>query len=173
MEIINSVVAFFNHPFFIIIGGIATLIMILGFIYGIWLIIAGVLPVWYRLGKGLANREVAVFASSDAFERIKTSLLDTGIFKTKNIIHVGLNNIDKAKGRTIFLVDWRSFQDKIDQVFSCTKNHQTAVIIYAEPGSIPTQKMSEIANRSNTIVVNFRGRFLNDILTSLITTSCE
>ena len=35
------------------------------------------------------------------------------------------------------------------------------------------KKMNDIANRPNTVVVNFRGRLLNDILTSLITTSYD
>jgi hypothetical protein len=46
-------------------------------------------------------------------------------------------------------------------------------VIYAKPASIPPDKMDNIANRSNTVVVNFRGRLLNDILTSLITTSYD
>jgi hypothetical protein len=74
---------------------------------------------------------------------------------------------------TIFLVDWESFGDKIDQVFSARKNHQTAIVIFAKPASIPNEKMADIANRANTVVVNFRGRLLNDILTTLITTSYE
>lgn len=46
-------------------------------------------------------------------------------------------------------------------------------MIYAKPASIPHEKMSDIANRANTVVVNFRGRLLNDVLTSLITTSYD
>lgn len=78
-----------------------------------------------------------------------------------------------TKDETIFLVDWETFGDKIEQIFSARKNHQTAIVIYAKPASIPQEKMSDIANRANTVVVNFRGRLLNDILTSLITTSYD
>jgi len=104
---------------------------------------------------------------------LKNSLIDSNIFKKKNIIHINSNNIDKAKDETIFLVDWETFGDKIEQIFSARKNHQTAIVIYAKPASIPQDKMSDIANRENTVVVNFRGRLLNDILTSLITTSYD
>lgn len=166
-------IAFFNHPFFIVVGGLATIFMIGGFLYTVWLVVSGVLPVWYRLGMGLSARKVAVFASREAFESIKTSLMDSRIFKDKNIIHIASNNIDKAKGQTIFLVDWETFKEQIEQVFSARKNDQTAIVIYAKPASIPQDKMSDIGNRANTVVVNFRGRLLNDILTSLVTTVYE
>lgn len=80
---IDSVIYFFNHPFFIVIGGMATVIMIGGFLYAIWVVISGVFPVWYRLGIGLAKRRVAVFASMEHFEEIKTLLVDSTIFKEK------------------------------------------------------------------------------------------
>ena len=56
---------------------------------------------------------------------------------------------------------------------SSRKDQNTAVIIFAKPGSVPNEKMAEIGNRSNTVVVNFKGRLLNDILNSLITTSFD
>ena len=171
MKLMNAIIAFFNHPFFIIVGGIASLFMIGAFAYTAYLIIKGVFPVWYRLGIGLSKRKVAVFASREAFESIKTSLVDSMIFKDKNVIPITLDNIDKAKDQTIFLIDWETFKEQIEQVFSARKNHQTAIVVYAKPASIPPEKMIDIANRANTVVVNFRGRLLNDILTSLITTS--
>ena len=173
MPDISKIIDFFNHPFFIVIGGLATVFMIFGFLYVAYLVIKGVLPVWYRLGIGLSERKVAIFGSLEVFESIKTSLTDSKIFKEKNIVHIKLDNIDKAKDETIFLIDLETFGDKIEQVFSARKNHQTAIVIYAKPASIPNEKMSDIANRANTVVVNFRGRLLNDILTSLITTSYD
>lgn len=169
----DSIIGFFNHPFFIVVGGIATIVMIGVFLYTVWLVVVGVFPVWYRLGIGLSKRKVAIFASTENFGNIKASLADSMIFKEKNVIHITLDNIDKAKDQTIFLVDWETFKEQIEQVFSARKNHQTAVVIYAKPATIPQEKMNDIANRANTVVVNFRGRLLNDILTSLITTSYE
>jgi hypothetical protein len=170
---INSVTVFFNHPFFIVAGGMGTILMICFLIYTIFLVLKGIVPVWYRLGIGLSKRRVAIFASNDNFENIRASLLDSLIFKEKNIVHIPSSNIDKAKDQTIFLVDWETFKDEIEQVFSARKNHQTAVVIYAKPASITSEKMNDIGNRPNTVVVNFRGRLLNDILTSLITTVYE
>lgn len=45
----QSIIDFFNHPFFIVVGGIATTVMVLGFLYTLFLIFKGVIPVWYRL----------------------------------------------------------------------------------------------------------------------------
>lgn len=166
----KEIIAFFNHPFFIVVGGLATISMISGFFYIAWLVVTGVFPVWYRLGIGLSRRKVAVFASREAYESIKVSLVDSMIFKDKNVVHIASNNIDKAKGQTIFLVDWETFKEEIERVFSARKDDQTAIVIYAKPATIPPEKMNDIGNRPNTIVVNFRGRLLNDILISLITT---
>lgn len=169
----KEIIAFFNHPFFIVIGGLATIFIIGSFIYTICLVVTGVLPVWYRLGMGISRRKVAVFGSREAFESIKTSLIDSKIFKDRNIIHIASNNIEKAKDQTIFLVDWETFKEEIERVFSARRNDQTAIVIYAKPASIPADKMNDIGNRANTVVVNFRGRLLNDILTSLVTTGYE
>lgn len=164
---------FYNHPLFIIVGGLTVTLGVLGFLYKVICWIFGITPVVFRLGVALWKRRVAIFGSTEAFESIKTSLLDSNIFKNKNILHISSDNIDKARDETIFLVDWETFGNKIEQVFSARKNHQTAIVIYAKPASILQDKMNDIANRANTVVVNFRGRLLNDILTSLITTSYD
>lgn len=169
----NQITNFFNHPLFIWAGGVTVTMAFIGFIYGLACWAFGITPIIFRLGIALWERKVAIFGIDRAFESLKDSLIDSKIFKSKNIIHVHPDNIDKAKDKTIFLVDWETFGDKIEQIFSARKSHQTAIVIYAKPASIPPEKMNEIANRPNTVVVNFRGRLLNDILTCLITTSYD
>jgi hypothetical protein len=169
----QTVIDFFNHPFFIIVGGLTTFVFVIGIFYRIITMFIGVTPIVLRLGFALWGREVAIFSSEEAFKDLESSLLDSKIFKNKNIIHIRPNNIEKSKKKTIFLVDWDSFGDKIEQVFNSREDEQTPVIIYAKPQSIALEKMNDIANRPNTVVVNFKGRLLNDILTSLITTSYE
>lgn len=168
-EIIN----FFNHPFFILVGGIVTTLVVLGIIYRTVCWVTGITPTLLRLGTALWDRRVAIFASLDAFQSLKDTIVNSGIFREKNVLHIPQNNIDKAKDETVFLVDWETFGGEIEHVFAARKNHQTAIVIYARPASIPHEIMADIANRANTVVVNFRGRLLNDILTSLITTSYE
>jgi hypothetical protein len=173
LQIFQQITNFFNHPVFIIAGGITITIAILGVIYKIICMIIGVTPIVFRLGVAIWKRKIAIFSSVEGFEVLKESILDSGIFKEKNIVHIKNCNLDRSKGESIFLVDWETCGDEIEKIFSCRKNHQTSVIIYAKPGSIPHDKMNDIANRSNTVVVNFRGRLLNDILTSLLTTAYE
>ncbi len=168
------IVTFFNHPFFIIIGGISTILIILCFCYTVFLMIKGVFPVWYRLGMGLSKRKIAIFASTE-FESLKRMLIDSKIFKEKNILQVNKNDLKKAEKETLFLVHWKDYQNKIDDILAIKKD-STALIVYApqNEGRIePADKMEKINSHRNTIVVNFRGRLLSDILISLITTSYE
>ncbi len=169
----QAIVDFFNHPFFITVGGLTTTVFVVGIFYKLITMFLGVSPIVFRLGLALWKREVAIFASLEVYESLKSSLIDSKIFQERNIVHIKIDNIDKAKNKTIFLIDWKSFGDQIDSVFSSRHSDQTAIVIYAKPQSIPHDKMNDIANRPNTVVVNFRGRLLNDILTSLITTSYE
>lgn len=172
-NLFTQITNFYNHPLFIIVGGLTVTLGVIGFLYKVICWIFGITPIVIRLGIALWKRKVAIFGSVEVFESIKSSLLDSKIFKEKNIVHIKSDNIDKANDETIFLVDWETSGSQIEQIFSARSNHQTAIVIYAKPASIPQEKMSDIANRANTVVVNFRGRLLNDILTSLITTSYD
>lgn len=171
--IMSEIIKFFDHPLFTVIGGITVISGLLAVIYRIVCWAFGITPIVFRLGMAIWKRKVAIFADDDMYGRLKDTLIDSRIFKDKNIVHIRKDNIEKAKGVTIFLVDWETYKDQIEQVFGARKNDQTAIVIYARPASIPKKKMNDIANRENTVVVNFRGRLLNDILTSLITTSYE
>ena len=102
-------------------------------------------------------------------------LIDSKIFKGKNILQVNKNDLKKAEKETLFLVHWKDYQDEIDDILAIKKD-STALIVYApqNEGRIePADKMEKINYHRNTIVVNFRGRLLSDILISLITTSYE
>jgi 5S rRNA maturation endonuclease (ribonuclease M5) len=173
MNIIQPVIDFFNHPIFIIVGGITVVLSVIGIVYRIACIILGVTPLVFRIGKAIWRRKVAIIGTYEAYSSLKNCITDTDIFKKGNVIHIPLDNIEKAKEHTILLVDWETSGNQIDQIFVARKNHNTAVIIFAKAGSIPHEKMAEIGNKSNTVVVNFKGRLLNDILNSLITTSFD
>lgn len=170
----TTIINFFNHPFFIIVGGLTTILMIAGFLYTTYLVIKGIFPVWYRLGLGLSKRKIAIFASTE-FESLKSMLVDSKIFEGKNVIQINKNDLNKAEKETIFLVHWKDYQEKIDDILALKKD-STALVVYApqSEGRIePQEKMDKINSHRNTVVVNFRGRLLNDILTSLITTSYD
>ena len=172
-EKIDLILSFFNHPFFIFVGGVTVIFGTFGVFRQLFCWLLGISPIAIRLGVALSKRRVAIFGSPQAFESLKSSLVDSGIFKEKNVICIHADNFEKAQLETVYLVDWESFGEKIEQIFLLRKSHQIALIIYAKPGSIPQDQMNIIANRPNTVVVNFRGRLLNDILTSMMTTAYE
>ena len=167
----ESIITFFNHPFFIVVGGLTVCLAILSILYGVLCWFFGITPILLRLGNALWKRRVAIFASNEAYQSLKATLTDSKLFVEETVTCITLDNIDKAKDETLFLVDWETFGTQIESVFAARSNHQTPIIIFAKPASIPHETMNDIANRANTVVVNFRGRLLNDVLTSLMTTS--
>ncbi|QWD79265.1 hypothetical protein ICV01_06330 [Polynucleobacter sp. MWH-Spelu-300-X4] len=173
MSIFEQAALIFNHPLFNIVGGISVSITFIAITYKVVCFFWGVTPLMLRLGISLWKRKVAIFGDESSFSSLKLMLIDSGIFKEKNIIKIDLIDLAKAKKLDIFLVDWNSSKDHINQIFDFRPNNQTPVIIFASPGKIPEENLSDIANRSNTVIVNFRGRLINDLLTSLVTTSYD
>ena len=169
MEVITN---FFNHPFFVIFGGIATVIgLVLGF-YGVYLWMKGVLPVIIRLGKGLSKREIAILSDSENYNNLKHILVDSKMFKEENITNIDKTSFKKAENYTLMLMHWKSFENQLDKILDLKKDSDV-LIIYAphEDGRIENKEMKQINEHRNTLVVNFRGRLLNDILVSMMTSS--
>lgn len=169
----NEIINFFNHPFFIVVGGASTLVAIMTLIYGIYIVLNGVMPVWIRLGKSLSNKKIAIYAEND-FESLKSLLSDSGIFKIKNIEKISNDSLAKGESHTMMLVNYIDFKDKIEEIINYKKDSD-ALIIYAphSSGTIEHILMQKINESRNSIVVNMRGRLLNDIFTSMITTTYE
>ncbi|MCI5120962.1 MAG: hypothetical protein D3908_07215 [Candidatus Electrothrix sp. AUS4] len=168
---LQTVISFFSHPFFVIVGGLTTVSAIAGAAYTLYLLIKGVFPVWVRLGLGLSKREIAVFAEGE-YGNLRDILVDSGIFKAKNIKKIDKQLIKKAETISLFLVHWKCFESEIDSILAI-KRYSDALIIYApqHEGFIDKDILSKINAQPNSIIVNFRGRLLNDILISIITTS--
>ena len=135
---------------------------------------AGISPALWRLGKGLACRKIAVFAEANNFNSLKNLLIDSNLFKEKNIIQIATNELKKAEKYSLFLAHWKSIASHLDSILSVKKDG-TALLIYApqEEGFISKEAIAKINEHRNVLVVNFRGRLLNDIVLSLITTSYE
>ncbi len=169
----EGILLFFSHPVFTIIGGISTLLVLFGFLYAFISTIKGVLPALIRLGSGLSNRKIAVFGGS-RFDELKNLLVDSGIFKERNIIQINSNEIEKAADITLMLVYWKDFSQQIDQIFH-VKKYSDALIVYAPPedGWLSDKDRNKINSKQNSLLVNFRGRLLNDIMASIITTTCK
>ncbi|MGD9212943.1 MAG: hypothetical protein PVI90_19315 [Desulfobacteraceae bacterium] len=162
---------FFNHPFFMIVGGITSIIAVCSVFTTLLLVMKGIVPVWYRLGFSLSKRKIAIFSDSK-FNELKDILLDSGMFQNKNIMKIDEAALKKAKETSFYLIHYSFCKKMIDDIISMKKDRD-AMIIYAPQDEGPIEKdvLNKINSQRNTIVVNFRGRLLNDVLVSMITTS--
>lgn len=157
-----------------IIGYISTGIVVIAFFIAIYKWVVGISPALWRLGKGLASRKIAIFASGDDFTSLQDLLVDSNLFKAKNICKITDQECRKAEGYSLFLVHWKSASSHFDEVLNAKKD-ATALIVYApqNEGILSPEDIKKINLHRNAILVNMRGRLLNDIVTSLITTSYE
>lgn len=158
---------------------VSTLAILPVIVKGISLWLKGILPILLRLGKGLAESEIAIFAKSDHYSTLENLLLDSGLFPPQKILKISSNgDIGRAQKASLYLVFWHDWYDEdnnindIDHILS-QKRDKIPLIIYAPQalGFIPKNKMVQLNQQRNTTVTNFRGRLLNDIMISLITGS--
>ena len=174
LEGLKDIVAFFNHPFFIVMGGVSTVFIISGFIATAYWVARGALPLLMRLGIGLSKRKIAVFVKKEHADLVDF-IVDSGIFRPKNVIGISPDSISKAKEEkaTIYLVYWEDFQQAALEKIIQGKEYSTALIVYVPHGvnAIGPNMLERINKEPNSTVVRFRGRLLNDILTSVLTTS--
>jgi hypothetical protein len=158
-----------------IIGLIETIILVIGIIWGIVLWGRGIFPALLRLGNGLAKRKIAIFAKGDNLVSLTNLLLDSKLFRRKNIVEITKKeDIGRAECATMYLVFWHDWADDITKILN-KKPDECALIVYApyEKGRIPDDQMRNLDGKRHTAVTNFRGRLLNDIVTAMITTSYE
>ena len=155
---------------------ITTVIFLVTLAFGIYAWLSGILPALWRLGNGFSKRQIAIFAKGDTLISLKSLLLDTDLFNKKNIIDISSeSDFGRAERATLFLVSWDDWQqEKIDEILRAKKDN-TALVVYAPKGpkSIPDNKFAELNSKRNVMVTNFRGRLLNDIVVSLMTTSYQ
>lgn len=158
-----------------ILGYISTVIVLGGFLIGLVNWARGIFPAIFRLGKGLANRKIAILASGDNQSSLKSLLLDSGLFKKNNITEVtSMGDFGRAENSSVYLVFWHDWEDDFEKLFSRTKDG-TALIVYAplELGIISDEHLKLINEKRHATVTNFRGRLLNDIVISMITTGFD
>lgn len=157
------------------LGYIATVLVIVSAIGAFILWARGIAPVLIRLGNGLSRRKIAVFAKGAMLSSLEDLLRDSKIFNHTRIIKIGhRGDIGKAEPATVYLVYWPDWKDELAEI-AANKPDAVALIVYAphEHGQIPRDIMIAIEQQRNVIVNNFRGRLLNDIVVSMITTSYE
>ena len=168
----QQIVGFFNHPFFIIVGALSSIVMISGFLITLWKVLRGNLPVWFRLGMGLYKRKIAVFAESELLP-LKNMLLDSKLFNKDNIIEIDKSSLNRSESASLHLVYWPEFGNRIDEILHNKKDRDAMIVYCPAPERIDDHQMAKINMKRNVFVVNFRGRPLNDILIAMMTTACR
>lgn len=170
---------FFNHPFFITVGGIFTLAAVFSLLLTFIFWVLGITPLLWRLGLGRWIRKIAVVADDKVCSELKKDLVDSGIFRESNIKPISKNHLSQIKNHSLILVHYQSFNENEIRQMLNDKQSSAGMIFYfpdfnpSEGQKIPDNMVQEIGRKENTVVVNFRGRLLNDIITTLITTSYE
>lgn len=163
MEAITKILDWLGYP--------GTIISIAVGLYAAYLLLRGIAPVLIRLGNGLSRRKIAVFARGDSLRSLEALLEDCKLFRKSSVIPIaGREDFGKAEDATVFLMNWADFEEHIDVILRMKKD-KTPLIVHAAPRAIPEPVMAKLANERNVAVCNFRGRLLNDLVTSMITTS--
>lgn len=156
-------------------GYVQTGVVLVGFAITIWVFARGIAPALWRLGNGLAKRKIALFAKGDNVASLRDLLLDSKLIQPENIIEITrVEDVGRAEPATLYLVFWHDWAVDIDAILD-EKPDKCALIVYApyDKDRIPTDQMKKLDGKRHTAVTNFRGRLLNDIVASMITTSYE
>lgn len=175
----EAIINFFNHPFFIILGGICAILLIIGILLNFIFWILGITPLIWRLGYGRWTRKIAIVANTETYNNLKKDLVDSGIFRASRIQHITDQSLSDVKDHNLLLVHYQSFTEEDIKIILANKKSSAGMVFYfmgfspQDGQTIPNEIRDKISNSANTSIVNFRGRLLNDIITTLITTSYE
>lgn len=162
LETTDSVLSIIEH----LIAILSALWLISGFLFGFFKLLA-------RFGT-IHSRKISIVADVGDFDALKTDLTNTGIFKGSKVSRIDNQHLGNVRNSKLLLVDYRYVTD--DQLTDILrdKNPKCGLIIYAPrvtpPKQLPNDLMEKIGNHPYTLVVNFRGRLVNDVLTAMMTT---
>lgn len=166
----EDLATFFDSPFFAIVRGVSTSIIIITTIAFVWGTFRGFIPVLWRLGKSLNKRKIALYAESNATS-LRNLLQDSKFIKRKNIETISKAEIKKGAENSMMIIYYPDFKDQILEILNHKKDSDS-LIIYApqSEGRIDQEIMDKVCDERNTIITNMRGRLLNDVITAMITT---
>lgn len=160
-----------------IVGTLTTLIAVIAFLVAAISWLLGISPLLYRLGFGRWSRKISVLAASDSFASIRNDLVSSGVFREKNIEQITNKSIAKVSDSNLLLVDYGSFTDKEMRTIISNKKSGAGMVVYfpdfSPTNHVPDDVMKLINNEPHSVLVNFRGRLINDILITLLSTSYD
>ncbi len=135
------------------------------------LVAMGIVRVLFRMSWALSKNKIAIFSNVNGFDNIRQVLVDSGLFKKKNIHHIDQGRVMAAASMDLFVLHWPCFKEKIDDVLSIKKD-AVGLVVYApqEDGRVTEDNIEKLNQHRNVALVNFRGRLLQDVFVSTITT---
>lgn len=160
--------------FFEIVGIITTTVTIFGGIALFLGWLSGVFLVMKRLGLGRWYRKILIVSTNDGGQTLKKDLVDSGVFREKNITIANDNNLADIKDGDLILYDYWKLPECINDVLR-NKQKGAGLIVYssANKQSVPGDVVEMVNKEPFTVLVNMRGRLVNDILITLMSTSYD
>jgi len=154
-----------------IVGWIIILLVILTAILTFIAWIKGILKPLWRLGLGLARKNITIVGSQTDSDSLLNLIRSSEIF-TKNVTKVcSREDMEDIKSANIILFKYSGSSFSLEEVLE-KKSNDAAIVIYAKPGEIPkdSSDWALMDQHRNISVCNLKGRLLNDLLTLMMTT---
>lgn len=158
-----------------LVGTITTIVAILMFFYALACWIFGIAPLLYRLGFARWKRKLQIVSSPESYSDLKSDLIKTGIFRDKNISNVTKASLNQLKDDTLVLIHYQYLTEaEIIKVLNDKATNSGYIFYFPEfnppTNVVPNNIMSLINNQPFTTLVNFRGRLVNDLVITMIST---
>jgi hypothetical protein len=136
---------------------------------------AGVTLVMKRLGLGRWYRKVLIVGSSGETKSLRRDIEDSGVFRKNNIEEVDERNLVDVKRASLILLDYWSLEVSQVAVVLANKQKHAGLVVYSPMGKgrIPDEISATINNEPFTTLVQMRGRLVNDLLITLMSTSYD
>ena len=161
--------------FFEIIGAVTIIIAIVGGLATFFGWTMGIFMVMKRLGIGRWYRRVLVVSDISHGASLKEDLINSGVFREKNIKVIGEQNISDVKNSDLILLDYWSISPEKSLVAIANKQSHAGLVVYSpmKNGRIADEVTERINDEPFTTLVNMRGRLVNDLLITLMSTSYD
>src|ERR1044072_5510699 len=100
-----------------VVGAIDTIVLIMLVARRAYWWAKGISPVLYRLGDGLANRTIAVFAKNDNLTSLKSLLVQSRLFREKKIVAITTSNdLGMAEKASVYLMYWPDWKEHVNEI---------------------------------------------------------
>lgn len=158
-----------------IIGGTVIIIAMIGGIitFGGWAM--GISMVMKRLGLGRWYRKVTIVSDGSGGEKLKKDLVDSGVFREKNIQVIGESSLSDVKTADLILLDYWSLAPQKALTAIENKQNHAGLVVYSpmKKGRIADEVTKRMNDEPFTTLVQMRGRLVNDLLVTLMSTSYD